>query len=87
MTRDLHYRSGTWYVIDDITGFKRRNTEVQRDWRGYYTDWKNWAHRHPQDFVRGVYDKQSTPYSRPDTATSVGSPVGIVTATTLLASG
>lgn len=36
-------------TIDDITGFKRKMSDMRRRWEGWYTD-QGWAPRQPQDF-------------------------------------
>lgn len=36
-------------TIDDITGFKRKLSDMKRRWEGWYTD-QGWHPRQPQDF-------------------------------------
>ncbi len=36
-------------TIDDITGFKRKLSDMQRRWEGWFTD-QGWNPRQPQDF-------------------------------------
>jgi len=36
-------------TIDDVTGFKRKLSEMKRRWEGFYTD-QGWHPRQPQDF-------------------------------------
>lgn len=36
-------------TIDDITGFKRKRSQMKRRWEGFYTD-EGWHPRQPQDF-------------------------------------
>lgn len=51
----MSYSSTNWFspndsnTIDDITGFKRKRSQVQRRWEGWLTD-EGWNPRHPQDF-------------------------------------
>ena len=35
--------------IDDLTGFKRKRSELKTRWEGWLTD-QGWNPRHPQDF-------------------------------------
>ena len=36
-------------TIDDVTGFKRKRSQMKRRWEGFYTD-EGWHPRQPQDF-------------------------------------
>ncbi len=36
-------------TIDDVTGFKRKFSEMKLRWEGFYTD-QGWHPRQPQDF-------------------------------------
>jgi hypothetical protein len=61
-----YYASGKFNVLCDYCGFKYKNTEVRHTWDGFYACRKCWEPRQPQDYVRGVVDDQSVPWSRPD---------------------
>lgn len=50
--------------IDDYTGFKVHLDTLKKDWQGLLTQRPDI--RNSQDFVRGVKDDQSLPYSRPE---------------------
>jgi hypothetical protein len=52
---------GDWNVIDDRTGRKRKASHMLKEWTGRVVHRKEWESRHPQDFVRGVRDKQNPP--------------------------
>lgn len=41
-------------------------SELRRTWDGFYVCEECWEPRHPQDFVRGVPDNPSVPWTRPD---------------------
>jgi hypothetical protein len=49
------YRSTNYFspndsnTIDDVTGFKRKLSEMKRRWEGFMTD-EGWHPRQPQDF-------------------------------------
>lgn len=51
-------------AIDDYSGFKVPLGRLKKDWQGLLTVSPDI--RNPQDFVRGVKDNQSLPYSRPE---------------------
>ena len=57
---------GSFNVICDYCGFKFKAEDVRKTWDGLYACKKDWNPRQPQDFVRGVPDDQSTPFSRPE---------------------
>ena len=71
-----YYESGGWYRICDRCGFKRRHYDTRKEWTGLIVCADTcWEPRHPQDFVRGVADRQRVPDPRPeptDTFLSVG---------------
>jgi len=65
------YVHGAWNAICDRCGFKYKSFQLRAEWNGLRTcDGPNtngcWEPRHPQDFVRGVKDQQSVPWTRPD---------------------
>ena len=49
------YRSTNYFspndsnTIDDVTGFKRKRSQMKRRWEGFMTD-EGWHPRQPQDF-------------------------------------
>ncbi|MBA4754558.1 MAG: hypothetical protein H2050_06990 [Sphingobium sp.] len=54
-------------AICDASGFKVKLSALVRQWDGALVDRRFVDRRNPQDFVRGVPDKQALPYSRPET--------------------
>lgn len=50
--------------IDDLTGFKVPLSRLRRQWDGMYA--KKPDIRNPQDFLRGIKDDQSLPFTRPE---------------------
>ena len=72
-TKDQNALSiGDWNIQCDECDFKFKNVDVRKDWRGLYLCKSCYQERHPQDFVKGVPDKQSIPWSRPDEDSSCG---------------
>lgn len=53
-------------AICDASGFKCNLRDLVRQWDGAMVLPRFLDKRNPQDFVRGVPDKQSLPYSRPE---------------------
>lgn len=65
MGRKLHFKMGSFYRIDDRTGFAQRAENTRQEWQGLIVDTKVWEARQPQDLVRGMPDDQSVPDARP----------------------
>lgn len=80
MSRLDEYEHGQWNVACDRCGMKFKARQLRKEWTGLRTCKGHgtndcWEPRHPQDFVRGRRDRQTVPYSRPETDldVSVGS--------------
>ena len=65
MGRDLHFRGGSFYRLDDRTGFATRAERTRKEWNGLIVGDRFWEERQPQDLVKGVPDFQSVPDPRP----------------------
>lgn len=65
MGRDLHYIPGSFYRVDDRTGFPTRAERTRKEWQNLIVDERVWEPRQPQDLVKGVPDYQSVPEARP----------------------
>lgn len=66
-----NYRHGEWLALCDRCGFKYHSGQMAKEWTGLRVcrgeDTNDcWEPRHPQDFVRGRKDKQSTAWARPE---------------------
>jgi len=57
---------GDWNAICDRCGFKYKASQLRPEWTGLMVCSKCWEPRHPQDFLRGVPDSGSVPWTRPD---------------------
>lgn len=64
----FRYKKGAWNVIDDVTGFKHKSTDLRLRWDGLYVSKENWETRHPQELLRARQDNMSVPFTRPRTA-------------------
>ena len=67
------YRGGDHNYICDKCGFKRPASTGRKDWQGLYLCPGCFDLRNPQDFVKGVEDKQTVPWARPDIEQTMGS--------------
>lgn len=61
-----NFREGDHYKTDDRTGRKVRASDTRKEWTGRIVDKDWWEPRQPQDFVRGMHDRQQVPDPRPD---------------------
>lgn len=55
-----------WLAICDRCGFRYRSSELRKEWTGLRVCSYDFEARHPQDFVRGVPDRQNVPWARPE---------------------
>jgi hypothetical protein len=60
-----YYSSGNWNFICDLCGRKNKSSMAMFTWNGLYVCKHHREIRNPQDFLRGVKDNQSVPWSRP----------------------
>lgn len=65
MGRKLFYRPGSFYRVDDRTGFPQRAERTRKQWNNLQVDESVWEARQPQDLVKGVKDDQTVPDARP----------------------
>ena len=59
------YKSGSWNFVCDLCGRKQKSDRAMFTWQGLYVCRHHRELRNPQDFLRGVKDNQSVPWSRP----------------------
>lgn len=62
-----YYQPGDWNIACSMCGRKRKASEVVRNWQGMWRCKEHNEPRQPQDFVRGVQDVQTVPFSQPET--------------------
>jgi hypothetical protein len=60
---------GDWNVVCFQCGFKRKASQLERNWQGYWVCPEHNEPRQMQDFVRGVPDNQIPPWVQPAPAT------------------
>lgn len=61
------YAPGQWNFYCDFCGAKRKSSDGVRSWQGNYVCQEHREVRNPQDFIKGVKDNQTVPWSRPRT--------------------
>ena len=66
MGRSDYFASGQWNFFCDFCGAKEKSSNGERTWNGYYVCRYHREERNPQDFVRGIKDNQSVPWTRPE---------------------
>lgn len=66
------YRPGDWNAACFRCGAKRKASEMRKQWQGFWVCPEHWEPRHPQDFVKGVPDNPSVPWSQPEQWVYVG---------------
>ena len=62
----MGYRPGDFYRICERTGFKVYASQTRKEWTGRIVRKESFEQRHPQDFVRGVKDRQIVTDPRPE---------------------
>lgn len=77
-----YFEPGDYNFRCDVCGHKRKASQSRLRWDKARVCKECWEPRHPQDFVRGVPDDQSVPWTRPDGQTFIednGQPTTTVT--------
>ena len=65
MPNPTYFAKGSWNFTCDLCGRKEKSSKAQKTWDGFYVCSMHKEIRNPQDFVKGVADNQSLPWSRP----------------------
>jgi hypothetical protein len=66
-SRGTHAVKGSWNAVCDLSGFEGKASEFALRWDGLRVLRRFWEERQPQDFVRGMKDDPSVPWTRPET--------------------
>lgn len=61
-----YYADGQWNFFCDLCGAKAKSGTAMKTWNNLYVCRHHKEIRNPQDFLRGVADNQSVPWSRPE---------------------
>lgn len=59
------YADGQWNFFCDLCGCKAKSGRAMKTWNNLYVCKHHKEIRNPQDFIRGVKDDQTVPFSRP----------------------
>lgn len=65
MGDNTFYADGQWNVTCDLCGKKVKSGEAVKTWNNFYVCRHHREQRNPQDYLRGIRDNQSVPFSRP----------------------
>ena len=60
------WADGKWNFFCDLCGRKQKSSRAMKTWQGLYVCRHHKEVRNPQDFLRGVKDDQSVPWTRPE---------------------
>lgn len=60
------WADGKWNFFCDLCGRKQKSSRAMKTWQGLYVCQHHREVRNPQDFLRGVKDDQSVPWTRPE---------------------
>jgi hypothetical protein len=67
MASNNYWASGQWNFICELCGAKRKSKDGVKTWDGHYVCSSHKEVRNPQDFVRGVRENLTVPWTRPAT--------------------
>lgn len=62
-----YYADGQWNFFCQLCGAKAKSGTAMKTWQGLYVCRHHREVRNPQDFLRGIKDNQSVPWTRPET--------------------
>jgi len=71
MGRADYLKLGDWNATCSLCGFKRKASELVKNWQGQYRCPEHNEPRHPQDFVRSTADVQTPAWVQPVTTALV----------------
>lgn len=60
-----HLELGDWNATCSMCGRKFKASQLVKNWQGQWRCFQHNEPRQPQDFVRGVQDIQTVPWSQP----------------------
>lgn len=60
-------KKGDWLFVCDKSGQEHYASDGRLEWNGLFVYKGYYEERQPQDFVKGVIDKQNVPITRPKT--------------------
>ena len=63
-----NFKQGDHLANCDRCGFTFKASQLRKEWTGLFVCKDDWEPRHPQDFVRGVKDDPTPPWTRPQSS-------------------
>ena len=60
------WADGQWNFFCDLCGKKEKSSKGKKTWDNFYVCQRHEEVRNPQDFLKGVKDDQTVPWSRPE---------------------
>ena len=66
MSSKDYFADGQWNFFCDLCGAKNKSSDARKTWDNFYVCSHHKEVRNPQDFLRGVKDDQSVPWTRPE---------------------
>lgn len=61
-----YFKGGDFNAVCDICSFKYKGSMMKKRWDGFMCCDRCWESRQSQDFVRGVVDNMTPPWTRPN---------------------
>lgn len=74
-THENYFEAGTVNTICDVTGFKKKYSEVLRRWDQFYVIPQAWHTRQPQDFPPRITSQKIVTNARPPRDQEADTPV------------
>lgn len=59
------YADGQWNFYCDLCGAKTKSSDAMKTWDNFMVCKHHKEARNPQDFIRGIKDRMSVPWTRP----------------------
>ena len=72
------YADGEWNFYCDLCGRKAKSSTAMKTWDNHYVCRHHKEVRNPQDFLRGVKEHQSVPWTRPESLSASAQGTGIL---------
>ena len=66
-----YFKKGDWNADCERCGFEYKASQLKKEWTNLMVCRDCWEPRHPQDFVKGVKDDSSVPWTNQDGTDSV----------------
>lgn len=61
-----YFKAGDWNIHCQECWQTFKASQVRKRWDGFWVCYRCWEPRHPQDFIKGIPDRQNVPFSTSD---------------------